>query len=143
MAGQATLPPLTEETARPGTPLNPYEVTFDAPFVQAFLDKTGERAEGYIVDGRALVPPGIYLAAYGRLIHETFHYTAGVHVSSDMKVLAVAAVGTKATVSGEVVGLSERNGDRYITFTVNVTADSGERLAEVEHVSIYALRPRR
>ncbi|MCC6388430.1 MAG: hypothetical protein IT302_13730 [Dehalococcoidia bacterium] len=143
MAEHATLPPLTEETARPGTPLNAYEVTFDAPFVQAFLDKTGERAETYTVDGRALVPPGIYLAAYGRLIHETFHYTAGVHVSSDMKVHVAAPVGTKATVSGEVVGLSERNGDRYITFTVNVTSSGGERLAEVEHVSIYALRPRR
>jgi acyl dehydratase len=136
------LPPLNEETGKPGTPLNPYEVTFDRAFVQGFLDKTGESADDYAVAGQPVVPPGIYLAAYGRLIHESFHYTAGVHVSSDMKVLAMAPVGTKATVSGEVLGLSERNGDKYVTFSVNVTDTTGTRLAEIEHVSIYALRPR-
>ena len=83
------LPPLNDETGKPGTPLNPYEVTFDRAFVQGFLDKTGESADDYAVAGQAVVPPGIYLAAYGRLIHESFHYTAGVHVSSDMKVLAM------------------------------------------------------
>ncbi len=136
------LPPLNEETATPGTPLNPYTVTYDLPFVNEYLGKTGESLADYTRDGKALVPPGVFLGSYGRLIHGSFHYTTGVHVSSDMKLFKAPPVGTKATVTGEVLRLSERNGDKYVTFTVKVTDDSGTRLAEIEHVSIYALRSR-
>lgn len=136
------LPPLNEENAGPGTVLKPYEVTYDADFIAPLLSRTGESLDAYVYDGVATVPPGVFLGAYGRLIHETFHYTTGVHVSSDMKVCQPAPVGTKARVSGQVLRLYERNGDKYVTFKVNIDDEGGDRLAEVEHSSIYAFRPR-
>lgn len=139
----SALPPLNEETAPPGRPLNPYDVTYDLQFVQEFLGKTGESLEEYTRDGQVTVPPGVFLGSYARLIHGSFHYTAGVHVSSDMKLHKAPPLGTHATVTGEVIRLSERNGDKYVTFSVNVTGDDGMRYAEIEHVSIYSLRSRK
>lgn len=136
------LPPLNETTATPGTKLNAYDVTYDVPFIEEYLARTGESAADYTRGGQLLVPPGVFLASYGRLIHGSFHYTTGVHVSSDMKLMKAPPAGTHATVSGEVIRLTERNGDKYVTFSVNVTDGDGERVAEIEHVSIYALRSR-
>lgn len=136
------LPPLNEANAGQGTPLKPYEVTYDVDFIAPLLSRTGESLDGYIYDGVAIVPPSVFLGAYGRLIHETFHYTTGVHVSSDMKVCLPAPVGTKAQVSGEVLRLYERNGDKYVTFQVSIDDETGGRIATVEHSSIYAFRPR-
>jgi hypothetical protein len=84
----------------------------------------------------------MFLGAYGRLIHETFHYEAGVHVSSEMDLRRAAKLGETVAVSGNALKLFERNGDKYITFDVIITGPDGERLARVEHTSIYALRPR-
>lgn len=136
------LPPLNEETAPPGAHLNPYEVTYDLPFVMEFLGKTGESLDSYTSGGNAVVPPGVFLGSYGKLIHESYHYTTGVHVSSDMKLHSAPPVGTKARVTGNIVRLTERNGDKYVTFTVNVATADGEPIADIEHVSIYALKSR-
>ncbi len=136
------IPPLNEETGKPGTKLRSYEVTYDRAFVESFLEKTGESIESYRQNGGYVVPPGVFLGAYGRLIHESFHYTAGVHTSSEIRSLKPAPLGSHVTVTGEVVRLSERNGDKYVTFTVVVTGDDGTVYADIEHSSIYALRSR-
>jgi len=136
------LPPLNEENAGPGTPLTPYHVTYGTEFIDPLLRRTGESLDRYAYDGVPIVPPSVFLGAYGRLIHETFHYTTGVHVSSDMRVCRPAPVGTKARVSGEVLRLYERNGDKYVTFQVNIDNEAGDRIAEVEHSSIYEFRSR-
>lgn len=136
------LPALSEATCPPGTPLKPYQLTYDAEALKKYLDRTGEQASDYVVDGRQRIPPGMYLGAYGRLIHETFHYEAGVHVSSEMDLRRAADLGQSVTVSGNALRLFERNGDKYITFEVIITDRGGEQLARVEHTSIYALRPR-
>lgn len=136
------LPVLNEANCPPGTPLKPYEITYGAAQIRAYLDRTGESEQDYTVDGRLTVPPGMLLGAYGRLIHETFHYEAGVHVSSDMNLHRAPILDDTVTVSGNALRLFERNGDKYITFDVIITDGDGERLARVEHTSIYALRPR-
>lgn len=136
------LPELNDANCPAGTPLKPYQITYDQEQLQKYLDRTGERAEDYQIDGRQLIPPGMFLGAYGRLIHETFHYQAGVHVSSDLDLRRSATLGETVTVSGNALRLFERNGDKYVTFDVIITDESGERLARVEHTSIYALRPR-
>ena len=137
------LPALNPENCPPGTPLKPYQQTYDAEQLQKYLDRTGEAAADYVEGGKQLVPPGMFLGAYGKLIHDTFHYEAGVHVSSDMELRRPAALGETVTVSGNALRLFERNGDRYVTFDVVLTDAQGERLARVEHTSIYALRPRK
>jgi hypothetical protein len=136
------LPELNESNCPAGTPLNPYQVTYDESQVRQYLRRTGETEEDYTVAGRLTVPPGVLLGAYGRLIHETFHYEAGVHVSSDMDLRRTPELDETVTVSGTALRLFERNGDRYITFDVIVTDAGGERLARIEHTSIYALKPR-
>ncbi|MEO6398927.1 MAG: hypothetical protein ABIP13_10710 [Tepidiformaceae bacterium] len=136
------LPPLNEENAGPGTPLKPYHVTFTADSLAPLLSRTGESLDAYVYMGEATVPPGAFLGAYGRLIHETFDYSTGVHVSSDMKVSKAVPVGTEARVSGEILRLYERNGDKYVSFMVNIDDEAGGRIAEVEHSSIYAFRSR-
>lgn len=143
MTGVAELPPLSEETARPGTPLRPYSVTYDEPFLATFLAKTGETLDDYRDESGARVPPGVFLGAYARLLHETYHYEAGVHVSSDLAIRKAPALGTHATVTGEVVRLFERSGDKYVVVGLAVTDDAGEVLATVEHTSIYQFKSRR
>lgn len=136
------LPALNETNAAPGAPLNPYDITYGEEQIKQFLARGDERIESYEHDGVLHVPPGLLMGAYGRLIHETFHYETGVHVSSNMTVTRVPNAGEPVRVSGEILRLFERNGDKYVTFSVNLASQSGERLASVEHTSIYALRPR-
>ena len=137
------LPALNEDSCPIGTQLRPYQVTYDRDFVQQFLNKTGESLDDYLEQGQQLVPPGVFLGAYARLIHESFHYETGVHVSSDVQFLKAVPLGTEATVAGEALRLFERNGDKYITFSVVISDESGQLLAHVEHTSIYDLKPRR
>jgi hypothetical protein len=136
------LPELNETNCLPGAPLTPYEMTYDEAQIHQYLRRTGETVEDYTVDGRMTVPPGMFFGAYGKLIHGTFHYEAGVHVSSDMAIHRSPVLDETVTVSGNALRLWERNGDRYITFDVVITDKQGERLARVEHTSIYALQPR-
>jgi hypothetical protein len=136
------LPALNEANCPPGTPLEPYQITYDREQLHKYLDRTGETEADYTLNGRQTIPPGMFLGAYGRLIHETFHYEAGVHVSSDLDLRRTAALGETVTVSGNALKLFERNGDKYVTFDVIITGAEGEQLARVEHTSIYALRPR-
>ncbi len=136
------LPIMNEENAQPGTPLTAYSITYDRTAIDTYLARSGEPIEPYIEDGVLTVPPGMYLGAYGRLIHGTFHYQAGVHTASQMSVFKCPPEGTVATVSGEVLKTFERNGDKYVTFTVVVSDESGEPCAKIEHTSIYGLRSR-
>jgi hypothetical protein len=142
MSPAAELPPLNEETAQPGTPLRPYSVTYDEAFVRMFLDKTGESLDAYRDETGVRVPPGVFLGAYARLLHETYHYEAGVHVSSDLAILRTPPLGTHATVTGKVARLFEKNGDRYVVVALEVTGDSGTVFARVEHTSIYQFKSR-
>lgn len=135
------LPVMNEENATPGMALKTYEMTYDEATISAYLARGAEPAELYTHDGVLTVPPGMFLGAYGRLIHETFHYEAGVHTASQLTVHRCPPVGTKATVSGEIIRTFERNGDKYVTFSVRV-ADADGLCADVEHTSIYALRSR-
>jgi hypothetical protein len=139
-----TLPPLTEETAAPGTALNAYDRTVTRDDVRAYVERTGEQLADY-EDARGLtVPAGMLLGMYGPLIHGTFHYEAGVHVSSDLQLQRVPRVDEPLRVSGRVVDRFERNGSKYVTFTVEVAAAAdGEPLATVVHTSIYALAAKR
>lgn len=136
------LPEMNEQNAQPGTPLTPYEIVYDRSAIGQYLERSGEPAELYIEDGQLTVPPGMYLGAYGRLIHGTFHYEVGVHTSSELTIEKCPPVGTRATVSGEVLKTFERNGDKYVTFNVVVTEDGGDVCATIEHTSIYGLRSR-
>ena len=133
---------MNEQNAAAGTPLNPYSVVYDRAAIEQYLARSGEPLDLYLADGRLTVPPGMFLGAYGRLIHGTFHYEAGVHTSSQMKVTRCPVEGTVATVSGEVTGTFERNGDKYVAFNVVVSDQAGEICATVEHTSIYSLRSR-
>ena len=135
------LPEMNEQNARPGTPLTPYEVVYDRAAIEQYLDRSGEPIDPYMHEGELTVPPGMYLGAYGRLIHGTFHYEAGVHTSSELTIKKCPPAGTKAIVSGEVLKMFERNGDKYVTFNVVVT-DGGGVCAAIEHTSIYGLRSR-
>ena len=136
------LPPLNEGNAPPGTPLKSYDITYGAEQVEQFLARTGEPAVAYVVDGTPRVPPGMLLGTYGRLIHETFFYQTGVHVSSDMQVERLPAVGEPLTVSGAISNLYERNGSKYVAFTIAVSDRSNQPVASIEHVSIYQLAKR-
>ncbi|MBA4180756.1 MAG: hypothetical protein C0506_09230 [Anaerolinea sp.] len=136
------LPEMNTENAAPGTPLNAYTVAYDREAIDLYLARSGESIEPYIHHGKLTVPPGLFLGAYGRLIHGTFHYEAGVHTASQMIVSKCVPEGTLATVSGEVVRTFERNGDKYVTFMVVVSDESGDACATVEHTSIYGLRSR-
>ena len=136
------LPELNEENAPIGTPLRQYTICYTPEVVQQYLDRGGETPAMYMADGVQLVPPGQLMGAYGRLIHETFHYQTGVHVSSEMTLKRMPKVGETASVTGEIVRLSERNGDKYVTFSVVLDDEAGGRLASIEHTSIYKLRSR-
>jgi hypothetical protein len=135
------LPEMNEENAKPGTPLNSYEVVYDRAAIDQYLARSGEPISLYVHDGKTTVPPGMFLGAYGRLIHDTFHYEAGVHTASELSISRALPEGTKAKVSGEVLKTFERNGDKYVTFNVVISDDVGEA-ARVEHTSIYGLRSR-
>lgn len=136
------LPEMNEQNAQAGTPLTSYEVVYDEAAIDQYLSRSGEPKEPYVRDGKLTVPPGMYLGAYGRLIHGTFHYEAGVHTASELAIAKCPPVGTKATVSGSVLRTFERNGDKYVTFNVVVTDEGGQTCATVEHTSIYGLRSR-
>lgn len=136
------LPALNEANCPPGTPLRPYDLTYGDEQVRQFLARTGESIESYAYEGTTHVPPGMLMGAYGRLIHESFHYQAGVHVSSQLEFERVPRVDEPLRVTGDVVRLFERNGDKYVTFTVVLSTPAGEQLARTEHTSIYQLRPR-
>ncbi|HXH21592.1 MAG TPA: hypothetical protein VNN10_06150 [Dehalococcoidia bacterium] len=137
------LPELNEENCKPGDKLRPYSVTYDEPFVAAFLERTGESPADYEGPDGRVVPPAVFFSAYGRLIHGTYHYETGVFVTSNLRLFKAPPLGTKALVTGEVLRLFERNDNKYVTFSVVVSDESsGERFAEVEHTSIYKLKPR-
>ncbi|MCB9484147.1 MAG: hypothetical protein H6675_09065 [Dehalococcoidia bacterium] len=137
-----TLPPLTEETAKPGTALNGYDRTITRSDIETFVGRTGEDIGSYEEGGALSVPTGMLMGLYGPLIHGTFHYEAGVHVSSDLTVTRIPRAEEPLHVGGEVLELFEKNGNKYVTFSVEVDSAAGERLARVEHTSIYALRKR-
>lgn len=134
------LPPLNETTAAPGTRLNAYERTITREQIETFLGRTGESLDSYVVDGELTVPTGILVGMYGPLIHGTFHYEAGVHVSSELTTNRVPRMDEPLSIEGEVLDLFEKNGNKYVTFSVEVNSSDGERLATVAHTSIYALR---
>ncbi len=136
------LPVLNQENAPTGTPLRPYEITYGEPEILTYLARQNEPIDNYRVDGQVMVPPGILLACYGRLIHETFLYETGVHVSSDMTIHRLPFQDEPARVSGAITEHFERNGNLYVSFSVNIGTPAGERLAEIEHISIYKLKPR-
>ncbi len=136
------LPEMNEQNAQAGTVLNTYQVAYDRAAIEQYLARSGEPMEPYVHNGVLTVPPGMYLGAYARLIHGTFHYEAGVHTASEMEVYSCPDEGVLATVSGEIVRTFERNGDKYVAFTVRVSDAGGRLLAKVEHTSIYGLRSR-
>ena len=136
------LPELNEENAPPGTPLKPYEVTFDRAALERYCGSTGETLADYEHGGQLYVPPGLLAGTYGRLIHDTFHYTTGVHVSSDLTVERATLVGEPLHVSGAIAEHFERNGNQYVRFTIAITDRDRRPIANVEHVSIYKLKPR-
>ena len=133
------LPELNEENCRPGTVLRSHDVAYDAAEIGAYLERTGESAEAYRHAGRLRVPPGMLLGQPIRLIHNNFHYETGVHVSSHLRLHRLPDEGQRFTVSGRVAGLSERNGNKYVTLVVSFSDGSGATLASIEHVSIYKL----
>lgn len=135
-----SLPPLNETNSAPGTPLTSYERTISLEDVEKFVSRTGEDIESYRRDGEVTVPAGMMMGMYGPLIHGTFHYEAGVHVSSDLTVKRVPRVDEPIRVGGKVLDLFEKNGNKYVTFSVEVRTHDGEELATVAHTSIYALR---
>lgn len=134
------LPVITPETAAPGTPLNGYERTITLADLETFVSRTGESLDDYRTDGVLVVPAGMLMGLYGLLIHGTFHYEAGVHVSSELSVTRAPLVGEPFRVGGQVIELFEKNGNKYVTFSVEATSMAGEPLSRVEHTSIYALR---
>ena len=135
------LPDLNEESAAPGRALNGYDRTITRADIETFLARTGEPLDDYEIDGTLTVPPGMLMGLYGPLIHGTFHYEAGVHVSSEMTLNRAPDADQPLRVEGRVLDLFEKNGNKYVTFSVEVAgATSGERLATVHHTSIYALR---
>lgn len=134
------LPPLTEQTAAPGTALNGYDRTISRADIETFVGRTGESVDDYTVDGALTVPPGMLMGLYGPLIHGTFHYEAGVHVSSTLTVNRTPRADQPLRVEGRVLDLFEKNGNKYVTFSVEVSDTAGERLATVHHTSIYGLR---
>jgi len=136
-----SLPPLNAETAAPGTPLNGYDVTYDREVLEKYAERTGEDLDLYVVDGRQRVPTGVLFGAYGKLIHETFHYEAGVHTSSELELVRAPWMDEPLRVEGTVQELFERNGNKYVRFSVEVSnRETGERVATVMHTSIYALQ---
>lgn len=134
------LPVLTEESASPGTPLNGYDRTITRQDIETFVSRTAESLDDYVVDGVLTVPPGMLMGLYGPLIHGTFHYQAGVHVSSDLTLNRVPRADQPLRIEGRVLDLFEKGGNEYVTFSVEVSDSAGERLATVHHTSIYALR---
>lgn len=137
------LPDLTEESAAPGTALNGYDRTINREEIERFLGRTGESLDAYTIDGALTVPPGMLMGLYGPLIHGTFHYEAGVHVSSEMTLNRVPHADQALRVDGRILDRFEKNNNKYVTFSVEVSeAASGERLATVHHTSIYALHGR-
>ncbi len=136
------LPELNEANAPVGTPLRAYTITYSPEVVQQYLNRGGESGELYTINGEQRVPPGQLMGAYGRLIHETFHYETGVHVSSEMTLTRTPPVGTTVTVTGEVMRMFERNGDKYVTFSVVLHDEANAPVASIEHTSIYKLRSR-
>lgn len=137
------LPELNEANAPAGTPLNPYDVTFDREAIERYCGQTDETVAGYEHDGALLVPSGLLARTYGRLIHETFFYTTGVHVSSDLRALRPAVAGEPLRVSGRIAEHFERNGNKYVRFAIAIDDAARQPVATVEHVSIYKLAPRR
>src|SRR5947209_5766090 len=120
-AGDAsTLPVLNEENAPAGTPLRPYEATYGEPEIRAYLERQHESIDHYRIDGEVVVPPGILLGCYGRLIHETFFYETGVHVSSDLAIQRLPRQGEPVRVTGAITRHFERGGNRSVSFSVNV-----------------------
>jgi hypothetical protein len=142
MMTEHTLPELNEQNAPPGTPLKPYDLTIDRAAIERHCASTGEPPTNYEYEGRLRVPPGLLAGTYGRLIHDTFFYTTGVHVSSDLTLNRPVLVGEPLRVSGAITEHFERNGNTYVRFTIAVHDADGRPVAHVEHVSIYKLRPR-
>jgi len=136
----AQLAPLTEQSAAPGTALNGYDRTITREDIETFTGRTAESLDDYTVDGQLTAPPGMLMGLYGPLIHGTFHYEAGVHVSSELILNRVPHAEQPLRVEGRVLDLFEKNGNKYVTFSVEVSDTAGERLATVNHTSIYALR---
>ncbi len=135
------LPDLTEKSAAPGRALNGYNRTITQEDIETFLARTGESLNAYEIEGALTVPPGMLMGLYGPLIHGTFHYQAGVHVSSEMTLHEAPHAAQPLRVEGRILDLFEKNGNKYVTFSVEVSeAPAGERLATVHHTSIYALR---
>jgi acyl dehydratase len=137
------LPELNEANAPAGTPLKPYEITYDRAAIERHCGQTGEAVANYERDGTMYVPTGLLAATYGRLIHETFFYTTGVHVSSDLKAKRPALAGETLHVSGTIAEHFERNNNKYVRFSIAIEDDKRRSVANVEHVSIYKLAPKR
>src|SRR5437763_16869506 len=65
------LPVLNEENAPAGTALRPYDTVYGEAEILTYLARQHEPIDGYRLDGQVVVPPGILLACYARLVHES------------------------------------------------------------------------
>ncbi len=138
----ADLPELNETNAAPGTAMRPHNVTYTAKDIDEFLLRSGETADDYRQGDSLIVPPSMLLVQPMRIVHANFHYETGVHVSSTMNIVRLPKRGDTVTVAGSIGDLFERNGNKYVRLDVNILDAAGETLAEIQHVSIYKLRPR-
>lgn len=136
------LPPLNRTNCTPGMSLNEYDIRYDEEQITAYVNRTGESIEEYQSENGLTVPPGLIAAAYVRLIHETFHYQTGVHVSSKCRFFRPTLSGENLTIGGKVLDMFERGGNEYVTFSVEARTSEGEEVAYIEHTSIYALKPK-
>lgn len=136
------LPPLTEETCRPGTELRSYQVSYSREDVQTYLERTGEAVDAYVRDGKLQVPPGLLLLNGLRLIHSNYFYETGVYVSSHLHLHRLPLEEEPIVVGGRIKKLFERHGDKYVTLDVVLSDQENKTLATIEHTSIYELRDR-
>jgi hypothetical protein len=137
------LPELNEANAPAGTPLKSYGITYDRDAIERHCRQTGEAVSNYEHAGRLFVPTGLLAATYGKLIHETFFYTTGVHVSSDLRAQRPALAGESLHVGGSIAEHFERNKNKYVRFSITIEDNARQPVANVEHVSIYKLAPKR
>lgn len=131
---------LTEASCPPGTVLRPYMISYGEQEIAQFLDRTGETVDAYRQGDRLYVPPGLLLGAYLRLLHGSFFYETGVHVSSRLTIQQAPLADQEIAVSGRCAANFERNGSKYVDVEITLRDSDGDTLATLEHVSIYQLK---
>ncbi len=136
------LPQLTLDTAPIGQDLRPMAIAISKDEAVHYALERERDGHPLWTGERPLVHPGWIAARMTPLLHHSYSYGPAIHAKSHIQHLARFEAGQTVTVAGHFREAFERKGHNYAVFDGAISAENGQRLAQLRHTTIFQVAKR-